>query len=60
MSPDRSSPVEPAVPSSPGASGPGEPGYEGKATVGDEGAAAGDEAYDDPFGRPDPSAHPTG
>jgi hypothetical protein len=24
----------------PGASGPGEPGYEGRATVGDEGAAA--------------------
>jgi hypothetical protein len=38
---------------SPGASGPGEPGYEGGATVGDEGAAAGDEAYQDPFGRPD-------
>jgi hypothetical protein len=38
---------------SPGASGPGEPGYEGDATVGDEGAAAGDEAYQDPFGRPD-------
>ena len=38
---------------SPGASGPGEPGYEGEATVGDEGAAAGPEAYQDPFGRRD-------
>lgn len=37
----------------PGASGPGDPGYEGEATVGDEGAAAGPEAFDDPFGRPD-------
>ncbi len=42
-----------AIRPSPGASGPGEPGYEGEATVGDEGAAAGDEAYQDPFGRPD-------
>ena len=41
---------------SPGASGPGEPGYEGDATVGDEGATAGDEAYQDPFGRPDSGA----
>jgi len=38
---------------SPGASGPGEPGYEGEATVGDEGASAGPESYQDPFGRPD-------
>ena len=37
----------------PGASGPGETGYEGAATVGDEGAAAGPEAFDDPFGRPE-------
>ena len=43
----------------PGASGPGEPGYEGEAMVGDEGAAAGAEAFDDPFGRPEPDAdHP--
>ena len=42
-----------ALRSSPGASGPGEPGYEGDATVGEEGATAGDEAYQDPFGRPD-------
>ena len=41
---------------SPGASGPGEPGYEGDATVGDEGAAAGPESYQDPFGRPDSGA----
>ena len=41
---------------SPGASGPGEPGYEGDVTVGDEGAAAGLEAYEDPFGRPDSGA----
>ena len=32
---------------SPGASGPGEPGYEGRATVGDEGAAATPESYID-------------
>lgn len=38
---------------SPGASGPGEPGYDGAVTIGDEGAVAGDEAYQDPFGRPD-------
>jgi hypothetical protein len=38
---------------SPGASGPGEPGYQGEAQVGDEGAAAGPESYEDPFGRPD-------
>ena len=43
-----------AVRSAPGASGPGEPGYVGNATVGDEGAAAGPEAYQDPFGRPEP------
>ena len=41
-----------AIRPSPGASGPGEPGYEGDATVGDEGASAGDEAYQDPFGGP--------
>lgn len=37
----------------PGSSGPGEQGYSGAATVGDEGAVAGPEAYGDPFGRPD-------
>ena len=37
----------------PGASGPGDPAYDGEATIGDEGAAAGPEAFDDPFGRPD-------
>lgn len=37
----------------PGASGPGEDGYEGRATIGDEGAAAGPETFSDPFGRPD-------
>ena len=41
------------VRTSPGASGPGEQGYAGEATVGDEGGAAGTEAYQDPFGRPD-------
>jgi hypothetical protein len=58
--PDRAEDDDAAIPPSadalrpsPGASGPGEPGYEGAATVGDEGAAAGDEAYQDPFGRPD-------
>lgn len=34
----------------PGASGPGEPGYDGDATVGDEGAAAGPESFVDPNG----------
>ena len=38
---------------SPGASAPGEPGYEGEATIGDEGAAAGDLSFQDPFGRPE-------
>jgi hypothetical protein len=42
-----------AIRSSPGASGPGEAGYDGDAPVGDEGAAAGPESYDDPFGRPE-------
>lgn len=37
----------------PGASGPGDPGYDGEATLGDEGAAAGPESFGDPFGRPD-------
>ncbi len=36
----------------PGASGPGEPGYDGEATVGDEGAAAGDLSFVDPNGTP--------
>ncbi len=43
------------VRSSPGASGPEEQGYGGEVTVGDEGAAGGPEAYEDPFGRPDPA-----
>jgi hypothetical protein len=47
---------EGAAASSPGASRPGEPGYEGRATVGDEGAAAGDESFQDPFGRPEPGS----
>jgi len=34
----------------PGASGPGEAGYEGEATIGDEGAAAGPESFTDPNG----------
>ncbi len=38
----------------PGASAPGEPGYDGEATIGDDGAAAGEEAFVDPFGRPEP------
>jgi hypothetical protein len=36
----------------PGASGPGEPGYDGEATIGDEGAAAGPESFVDPSGTP--------
>lgn len=34
----------------PGASGPGEAAYEGEATIGDEGAAAGPESFIDPNG----------
>jgi hypothetical protein len=45
---------EGAAASSPGASAPGDPGYGGRATVGDEGAAAGPESFGDPFGRPEP------
>lgn len=44
--------------SSPGASGPGDPGYDGRATVGDEGAAGGPESFEDPFGRPEPPPSP--
>jgi hypothetical protein len=42
-----------AAAGSPGASGPGEPGFDGDAMVGDEGAAAGPESFDDPLGRSD-------
>ena len=52
---DRSAGPAPANPAAaPGSSGPGEHGYGGAATVGDEGAAAGAESFDDPFGRPEP------
>ena len=44
--------------SSPGSSSPGEPGYDGRVTVGDEGAAGGPESFDDPFGRPEPAKPP--
>lgn len=37
----------------PGASGPGDPGYDGEATIGDEGAAAGAESFVDPNGTND-------
>jgi hypothetical protein len=37
----------------PGASTPGEPGYDGEATIGDEGAAAGPESFVDPDADPD-------
>lgn len=36
----------------PGASGPGEEAYDGAATIGDEGAAAGPESFVDPNGTP--------
>jgi len=36
----------------PGASGPGDAGYDGEATIGDEGAAAGPESFQDPNGTP--------
>ncbi|MDQ3897915.1 MAG: hypothetical protein M3326_11865 [Actinomycetota bacterium] len=50
---DRPQDDDTAIRSAPGASSPGEPGYDGDVAVGDEGAAAGPEAYQDPFGRPD-------
>lgn len=43
---------------SPGASGPGDPAYDGEVTIGDEGGAAGPEAFGDPFGRPDTTPDP--
>lgn len=39
----------------PGASAPGEQGYSGEVTIADEGAAAGPESFQEPFGRPDTS-----
>jgi hypothetical protein len=52
--PDDDAPKEPANPAAaPGSSGPKEHGYRGAATIGDEGAEAGPEAYQDPFGRPE-------
>ena len=47
-----------AAAGAPGASGPGDAGYEGEAMVGDEGAVAGAEAFQDPFGRPDSGVEP--
>ncbi len=41
-----------AAAGAPGASGPGEPAYAGEATIGDEGAAAGPESFQDPNGTP--------
>lgn len=41
-----------SVAGAPGASGPGEPAYDGAATIGDEGAAAGPESFQDPNGTP--------
>ena len=41
-----------AAAGAPGASGPGDPGYEGEATIGDEGAAAGPESFVDQNGTP--------
>ena len=38
----------------PGSSGPGDPGYEGRATVGDEGAAAIDQSFRDVATSPAP------
>ncbi|HUP85265.1 MAG TPA: hypothetical protein VM143_06320 [Acidimicrobiales bacterium] len=41
-----------AAAGAPGASGPGGRGYDGEATIGDEGAAAGPESFEDPNGTP--------
>ena len=42
-----------AAAGAPGASGPGDPGYDGEATIGDEGAAAGPESFGDQNGTND-------
>ena len=56
MSDDRERAKDPGHHSSaagaPGASGPGEAAYDGAATIGDEGAAAGPESFQDPNGTP--------
>ena len=56
MSGDRERAEDPghhsAAAGAPGASGPGEPAYDGAATIGDEGAAAGPESFQDPNGTP--------
>ena len=49
-----------AAAGAPGASGPGDAGYEGEAMVGDEGAAAGPQSFQDPFGRPEDVGEPPG
>ncbi|MDQ3573714.1 MAG: hypothetical protein M3378_10465 [Actinomycetota bacterium] len=49
-----------AAAGAPGASGPGDAGYEGEAMVGDEGAAAGPQSFQDPFGRPEDASEPPG
>ncbi len=41
-----------AAAGAPGGSGPGERAYGGEATIGDEGAAAGPESFQDPNGTP--------
>ena len=41
-----------AAAGAPGASGPGDDAYDGAATIGDEGAAAGPESFQDPNGTP--------
>ena len=48
-----------AAAGAPGASGPGDAAYEGEVAVGDEGAVAGPESFQDPFGRPDGDADPS-
>ena len=56
MSADRERANDPghhsAAAGAPGASGPGEAAYDGAATIGDEGAAAGPESFQDPNGTP--------
>ena len=41
----------------PGESGPGEPGYDGRVTVGEEGAAMEDEASEESFPASDPPTY---
>lgn len=48
MTTGRDDPADERPLAAPGGSGPGDPAYQGEATLGDEGAAAGPESFVDP------------